>query len=141
MSILDVDEYSESNTATLIEGVVLEQDLALKVNRIKQLKRCQGIFKSFGFEKMTYSELLSLEQDHTVFKMLLEKYFVDRENEEEEEKVVVMEGEELRLSDPFEMLSVLIYLQETVYYSTGTMDLLILFGLFLIEWKEFDVIR
>ena len=52
-----------------------------------------------------------------------------------------MEGEELRLSDPFEMLSVLIYLQETVYYSTGTMDLLILFGLFLIGWKEFDVIR
>ena len=90
---------------------------------------------------MTYSELLSLEQDHTVFKMLLEKYFVDRENEEEEEKVVVMEGEELRLSEPFEMLSVLIYLQETVYYSTDTMELLILFGLFLIEWKEFDVIR
>ena len=90
---------------------------------------------------MTYSELLSLEQDHAVFKMLLEKYFVDRENEEEEEKVVVMEGEELRLSEPFEMLSVLIYLQETVYYSTDTMELLILFGLFLIEWKEFDVIR
>ena len=47
LSILDVDEYGDNNTTTLIEDVTLEKELALKVNRIKQLKKCQGIFKTF----------------------------------------------------------------------------------------------
>lgn len=39
------------------------------------------------------------------------------------------------------MLTVLIYLQETVYYNVKTMDLLIEYGLILIEWKEFEIIK
>ena len=39
------------------------------------------------------------------------------------------------------MLTVLIYIQETVYYSTNTFDLLIMYGLELINWKEFDFIK
>ena len=54
LSILDTDEYDENDTATLIENVALSKNLALKINRIKQLKRCLGIFKTFGLEKMTY---------------------------------------------------------------------------------------
>ena len=78
LSILDADEYDQGNSATLIENVALSKNLALKINRIKQLKRCLGIFKTFGLEKYTYEELLALEEDNKIFKVLMDKFFAAR---------------------------------------------------------------
>lgn len=78
LSILDNDEYDETNNVSLIENVALSWNLALKINRIKQLKHCIEIFKAFGLEKMTYEELLSLEDDNKIFKTLMDKFFSAR---------------------------------------------------------------
>ena len=144
LSIL-VNEGYEDNLPTLIESVALSKNLALKINLIKQLKRCQEIFRCFGLEKKTYEELLSMEENNQVFKLLLDKFFDGRETEEATEESeclsVVIEDEKVSLDSPRNMLTVLIYLQETVYYSTKTFELLILYGLELILWKEFEVIK
>lgn len=68
----------------------------------------------------------------------MDKFFEEREKEEEGECLkVVIEGDLISLDNAKNMLTVLVYLQETVYYSTRTFELLILYGLELILWKEF----
>jgi len=39
------------------------------------------------------------------------------------------------------MLTVLLYLQENVYYEVTERDLLLTYGEVLIEWKQFEVIK
>jgi hypothetical protein len=39
------------------------------------------------------------------------------------------------------MLTVLLYIQETIYYDVSEKDLLLTYGEILIEWKQFDVIK
>ena len=63
--------------------------------------------------------------------MLLEKYFNDDMVSEE----IDIEDQKITLNSPRHMLTLLIYLQETVFYSAKTFDLLITYGLILIEWK------
>ena len=68
----------------------------------------------------------------------MDKFFSEREKEEGTDYLtVVIEGDTISLDNPRNMLTVLVYLQETVYYSTKTFELLILYGLELILWKEF----
>jgi hypothetical protein len=39
------------------------------------------------------------------------------------------------------MLTVLLYILETIYYDVTERDLLLTYGEILIEWKQFDVIK
>lgn len=39
------------------------------------------------------------------------------------------------------MLTVLLYILETIYYDVSERDLLLTYGEILIEWKQFDVIK
>ena len=51
----------------------------------------------------------------------MDKFFAEREKEEgAEDLTVVIEGDTISLDNPRNMLTVLVYLQETVYYSTKT---------------------
>jgi hypothetical protein len=52
--ILDSDESDEGNQESLIDDIDVSKDLALTINRIKQLKKCRDIFLNFKCEKMTY---------------------------------------------------------------------------------------
>jgi hypothetical protein len=39
------------------------------------------------------------------------------------------------------MLTVLLYILETIYYDVSEKELLLTYGEILIEWKQFDVIK
>lgn len=52
-----------------------------------------------------------------------------------------IEDEEISLDYCRNMLTVLLYILETIYYDVDEKDLLLTYGELLIEWKQFDVIK
>ncbi len=71
-----------------------------------------------------------------IFKILLDRYF----NQQIKRDSVRIEDEEIYL-DVRNMLTVLIYILETIYYDVSLRELLLTYGEVLIEWKQFDIIK
>ena len=84
--------------------------------------------------------MLDFQKDNKIFKLILEKYY-NRQNSPLKEQFVVIQGEQIILTDSDNMLVILIYLLETIYYDVEPKDMLITYGETLIEYEEFGVIR
>ena len=108
----------------LMEEIELSKSLGMKINKIMQIRRCLGILNIFHCEKMTYSQMLAAQQGNEIFKA----------NNK-------LEDEEVSLDFCRNMLTVLLYVLETVYYDVSQKDLLLTYGEILIEWKQFEVIK
>lgn len=55
-----IESEKDSNLPNLIDNIEISKALAFKINKIKQLKKCENIFDKFNCSKMTYEELLAL---------------------------------------------------------------------------------
>lgn len=121
----------------LMEEIEMSIGLGMKINKIMQIRRCVGIFNIFHCEKFTYLDMLNYQQNNQIFKILLERYFTQQLKRDS----VRIEDEEISLDFCRNMLTVLLYIQETIYYDVSSTDLLLTYGEILIEWKQFDVIK
>lgn len=52
--------------------------LAMKVNKIMQVRRCLGILNVFHCEKFTYFDMLNYQKNNEIFKILLDRYFTQQ---------------------------------------------------------------
>ena len=121
----------------LMEEIELSMPLGMKINKIIQIRKCLGILNIFHCEKMTYLEMLEKQQNNEIFKILLDRYFTQQLKRDS----VRLEDEEVSLDFCRNMLTVLLYVLETVYYDVSQKDLLLTYGEILIEWKQFEVIK
>jgi hypothetical protein len=72
-----------------------------------------------------------------IFKTLLNTYFTQGMKSD----FIVLEGEEISLDYCRNMMTILLYLQENVYYEVTERELLLCYFEGLIEWKQFEVIK
>ena len=77
----------------LMEEIELSINLAMKVNKIMQVRRCLGILNVFHCEKFTYFDMLNYQKDNQIFKILLDRYFTQQIKRES----VRIEDEEVSL--------------------------------------------
>jgi hypothetical protein len=121
----------------LMEEIELSKQLGIKFNKIMQVRRCLGILNVFHCEKFTYFDMLNYQKNNEIFKILLDRYFTQQIKRE----TVRIEDEEVSLDFCRNMLTVLLYILETIYYDVSEKELLLTYGEILIEWKQFDVIK
>lgn len=81
--------------------------------------------------------MLAYQKNNEIFKILLDRYFTQQVKRE----TVRIEDEEVSLDYCRNMLTVLLYILETIYYDVSEKELLLTYGEILIEWKQFDVIK
>ena len=108
----------------LMEEIELSINLAMKLNKIMQVRRCLGILNVFHCEKFTYFDMLNYQKDNQIFKILLDRYFTQQIKRES----VRIEDEEVSLDFCRNMLTVLLYILETIYYDVSEKDLLLTYG-------------
>lgn len=111
--------------------------MAIKINKIQKIRQCLGVFVVFNLEKESYFNILKYEEGNQIFRMLLERYF----NGELKENTVRIDDEDVLLEYCRNMLNVLLYLQDNVYYDVTQRDLMLCYCEVLIEWKQYEVIK
>lgn len=58
-----------------MEEVELSKKLAMKINKICQVRNCLNILNNFNCEKKSYFDILRYEEGHKIFKLLLDRFF------------------------------------------------------------------
>jgi hypothetical protein len=81
--------------------------------------------------------MLAYQKDNEIFKILLQRFF----DHQLKRDSVRIEDEEVSLDYCRNMLTVLLYILETIYYDVPEKELLLTYGETLIMWKQFDVIK
>lgn len=81
--------------------------------------------------------MLSYQKDNQIFKILLQRFFEHQIKRD----TVRIEDEDVSLDYCRNMLTVLLYILETIYYDVSEKEMLLTYGEMLILWKQFDVIK
>lgn len=58
-----------------MDEIELCKKLAMKINKINQVRGCLNIFNIFNCEKESYFNILKYQEDNHIFKLLLNTYF------------------------------------------------------------------
>ncbi len=58
-----------------MDEIELSKKLAMKINKINQVRGCLSIFNIFNCEKESYFNILKYQDDNHIFKLLLNTYF------------------------------------------------------------------
>ena len=95
-----------------MEEIELNKKLAMKINKVNQVRGCLNIFNIFNCEKESYYNILAYQENNEIFKILLNTYFAGTMKRD----VIRIETDDLSLEFCRNMLTVLLYLQENVYY-------------------------
>ena len=104
------EESSTEHFLSLVEQLYLKKALALKVNQIIQLKDCADIFHHFNWSRKSYDDIL-IDARSTMIR-LLESYF----RQEMKSMDITIEMEYFSLDFSRNMLNILLYIKESVFY-------------------------